>query len=659
MHSSWQTALFLCALILSGCSAAPGFVSTNTSSNQQRGAALRGVVHGGQAPISGAHVYLYAVNTTGYGGAGIAASSSNASISLLTSATGNPPDVNGDYYVVTDSKGAWGITGDYTCPSAASQVYLYGIGGDAGAGANSAAGLMAALGTCPANGEFSPSLYIVLNEVSTVATAWASAGFATDALHISSSSSPLALTGVANAFAAVPNMETLGAGTALAKTPAGNGTVQQVKINTLANILGSCVNSNGAVSGPTSPTPCYTLFTKSLSGGSAGLQPTDTATAAINIAHNPTLNVSNLYGLQTASSPFQPGLTSAPPNFLIANQYTGGGLGQPTGIAIDSSGDVWVTNFLNSISKFSPTGTPLSTASGFQGGGLSGPTGIAIDNSGNVWTANYNLGRSSSLSEFNSAGSATSPATTGYAGGGLAAPYYLAIDASGNVWAANKGGNSISEFSSTGSAISPAITGFAGGGLDGPVGIVLDASGDVWVTNNGDSSISEFDSSNGSAISSASGYTGGGLDTPWGIALDGSGDIWTANEGNSSISEFDSTNGSAITGASGYTGGGLSAPEGISVDSANDVWVVSPANGISEFSSSGTVICGSGCGVLANLDEPANAAIDGSGNLWVVNTNSTAGPGSVDEFIGAAAPVVTPIVANLLSPYGSAAVNKP
>ena len=51
---------------------------------------------------------------------------------------------------------------------------------------------------------------------------------------------------------------------------------------------------------------------------------------------------------------------------------------------------------------------------------------------------------------------------------------------------------------------------------------------------------------------------------------------------------------------------------------------------------------------------PYFVAIDGSGNVWVANAD-----GNLAEFVGAAVPVVTPVVANLLSPYGSHAVNKP
>ena len=109
-------------------------------------------------------------------GPGIAASASNASVSLLTSGSGTTLDTssgatNGDYYVTTDSNGGFSITGEYTCTSG-QQVYLYALGGNPGSGTNSAAGLMAALGNCPAAGNFlAATPYVVINEVSTVAAA--------------------------------------------------------------------------------------------------------------------------------------------------------------------------------------------------------------------------------------------------------------------------------------------------------------------------------------------------------------------------------------------------------------------------------------------------------------------------------------------------------
>ena len=91
-------------------------------------------------------------------------------------------DSNSNYYATTESGGTFNISNEYNCPTPTSQVYLYAIGGDAGSGTNSAAGLMAALGTC---GTLSSSTSVVINEVSTVATAYSIAGFATDATHVS------------------------------------------------------------------------------------------------------------------------------------------------------------------------------------------------------------------------------------------------------------------------------------------------------------------------------------------------------------------------------------------------------------------------------------------------------------------------------------------
>src|ERR1700691_3877467 len=96
-----------------------------TTSGSVPGASLQGMVHGGRQPIVGAKVYLYAANTTGYG---------NSAVSLLESGNGTVADGSGNYYYPTQSQGAFTITGDFTCPSAGSQVYLYAVGGDPGLG---------------------------------------------------------------------------------------------------------------------------------------------------------------------------------------------------------------------------------------------------------------------------------------------------------------------------------------------------------------------------------------------------------------------------------------------------------------------------------------------------------------------------------------------
>ena len=622
-----------CVLLLSGCSIAPVVTSTSTPpANSVPGTALTGKVHGGRNPINGAHVYLYAINNTGYGG---------VSDSLLNSAGNTTQDGSGNYYVTTDPNGIFNITGDYTCTNGISHLYIYTIGGDPGSGANSAAGLLASLQSCT-NPGFATQ-FITVNEVSTIATAYALAGFAVDATHFSIPNNALAAKGMNNASLTMANLETLSTGVAVDYTPGANGgfgTVPQSEIDTLANILAACINSTG----PTSSS-CTTLFANAKNGSTA---PTDTATAAINIAHNPGANVANLFGLQTPTSPFQPMLSAPAPNdFAISISYSGGGLLNPFGIAVDGSGNVWVTNpSVNEISEFSPTGVAITTTNGFAGGGLDSPRDIAVDAAGDVWVTNATGSR---LSEFNSSGGAISTAS-GYTGGGLNGSYGIAIDASGNVWSANFGANSLSEFNSSGVANSSSP--FTGGGLTSPRGISIDASGNIWAASA--INVSELNSS-GAPVSTSSGYTGGGISNNINIAIDIAGNGWTTNYSNNSLSEF-STSGTALSPATtGYTGGGLSAPTGVAVDGAGNVWVANFGGGLSEFNSSGNPVSGSGAYLGSGVHGPFSIAIDGSGNIWAPDGNGY----TITEFVGAAAPVVTPMVANLKTPYGLHAVNKP
>ncbi len=445
------------------------------------------------------------------------------------------------------------------------------------------------------------------------------------------------------------NLEDVNMSVARATTPAGNGAVPQSEINTLANILAACVNSTG----PTS-TPCTTLFSNAMNGSTA---PADTATAALNIAHNPGANIVNLFGLQTGTSPFQPMLSAAPNDFTIAVSYTGGGMNSPVPVAIDASGNVWIGNTAtgaNSVSKLSPLGAPISGSSGYTGGGIVDPYSIAIDSSGNLWTGNVTP---SSLSELGSTGTPVST-SSGYTGGGLSTPYAIAFDSLGHAWVVNNVGGSLSEFSSTGSPISTS-SGYTGGGLTNPVSLAIDASGDVWVSDSIIAgALSEFNSS-GSPLSTSTGYTGGGLADPWGLAIDASGNVWVADSASSAnrISLLASS-GSPISTSAGYTGGGLNIPEGIAIDGVGNVWVANrgstnvvapfPPSSISEFNSSGAAISPS-TGYTAGLNLSLRLAIDGSGNVWVSNATLN----TVTEFVGLASPVVTPIVGILTGSSGA------
>ncbi|HEY4380078.1 MAG TPA: PKD domain-containing protein [Acidobacteriaceae bacterium] len=592
-------------------------------------AALTGVVTTGSKPIVGAHVYMFAANNAGYG---------QTSVNLLSLTETGTSDSLGAY-VQTDSFGRFTMTGTYTC-TAGQQLYLYSLGGNSGAGANASAALLAVIGSCPSSS--GPAIAVTVNEVSTVAAAYAMAPFATDAIHVSSSGTPLALVGIANAFANAANLATLSTGVALATTPAGNGAVPRTEINSLADALEPCVDRgiNPAVDS------CVLLFTNALSGGFTGTVPAETATAAINIAHNPGVNVTSVFNLPGASPAYTPALGAAPNDFTVAITYSGGGLNGPRGVAIDGAGNAWVTNGAgNSVTKLSSAGAVLSGTTGYTTGGLNSPYGIAFDGTGNAWIANSG---NNSVSEFSSSGAVLS-GSGGFNVGGLNGPRGIAIDGAGNVWVANFGGNSVTKLSSAGAAASGSPY---TAGLNQPYGIAIDGSGNAWIANFGTNSVAKLNSIGVAAGGSP--FTGGALASPLGVAADSAGNVWLANTTGASVTKL-SQAGAVLSGTTGYAAGGIGSPYGIAIDGSGNTWVANqtPYN-LTELSSTGSLLSGSGYYASSGLNSPTAVAIDGSGDAWVANNTGS----SVSEFIGVAPPVITPIAAGLPASFTADGTSK-
>jgi hypothetical protein len=273
--------------LLAGCS-----TGTNSTAIPEAKPSLRGNVHGGQQPVAGAQIYLYAAGTTGYG---------SPSRSMLA-APG---------YVSTDIGGNFTITGDYTCQPG-DLVYLVGLGGNAGAGPNSNIVLMTAPGSCATLQANAATTFLNIDEVTTVASVYALAPYISSAQAIGAPTTDA--TGLAYAFTRVANTANLTTGTANTTTPTANGVILQSAINSLADSIASCVNSSGSFAA------CTTLFSASTFGTSV---PTNTLAATLNIALHPLNNVAAIYNLGTGQPPFQPTLATAPPNWSLPVTYPG------------------------------------------------------------------------------------------------------------------------------------------------------------------------------------------------------------------------------------------------------------------------------------------------------------------------------------------------
>lgn len=604
----WLSSLIL-AIALAGCGGGSG----SSGGQAIHAAGFRGHIYGGgpQNPIASASITLFAAGT-GYG---------SGATSLATT--------------TSNSDGFFVFSTSYTCPSSATQTYITATGGNSGGGSNSAIGLIVLTGQC---GSLSSSTFVVVNELTTVAAQWALAGFA-DGTGANIGAPSTNTTGLNNAVSlAMTNLVSSSSGAPASFIPTAlqcaGGTppvncIALKQMDTLANIIAACINSSGAGS-----SACSTLLSDT---GSS----TDTLQAAHYIATHPAGNVSALFALQAdATAPFLPDLAFAPNDFTVGLTYTGGGLDFPEAIAIDASGNAWLTNCLKScdgstslpdnVVKLSPTGTALSGSGGYTDGSINAPQGIAIDSSGNAWVANSGTNTITKLSSSGS-GASGSP----FSGGTMNLPAAIALDASGNLWVANYAGSSVTELNSSGAVVlgSP----FSAGGLDIPADIAVDGSGNLWLPNfnSGANSVTELNSSGAPAAGSA--FTGGGMNEPIATAVDASGNIWVANSNGNSVTKLNSSG--AVVSGSPFSGGGLSSPFDLAVDGSGNVWVANNgANSVTELNSSGTAVSSASGFTGGGVATPKAIAVDGSGNVWMVNGGSS---NSVTELIGAATPTGT------------------
>jgi hypothetical protein len=584
---------------------------------------------GGTVPIQNATVHLISVGTSGYGS--------------------TPTQLSG---TTTLSDGTFSF-GLFSCSPANTLVYISAVvGTPTGSGSNSGLSMLAMLGPC---NQINNPTDITVNEVTTAASTYAMQQFMGTVVAATQIGSPFTKTvGITNSSSIVNNVVNVNTGAAPGPSLPAGATAPTAEINTLANIIAPCVNS--VDTGGHASAACQELFCDATPGAtfstSCSVTPSikDTLGAILSIARNPANNITALFDLATANSPFSPSLGSAPNDWTVALNYIGGGLNEPFFIAIDSLGEPWITNAGNSsVSKFSPAGVALSGSGGITAGGIDNPRGLAIDSSNDVWIGNSNA----TLTELDVNGNALS-GTSGFTGGGLGDTYGVAIDPQQNVWAS--GGAKLAKFCgpitancpigvTTGEPISTSA-GFTGGGLTDGLGLATDASSSAWIANTGPTSgspsaVCKFDL-NGNALSGLGGFTGGGLLSPTTYTtIDPAGRAWTTNIGNASVTEM-SNSGTPISGSGGITGGGINNSESLVSDSANNIWITNeeaPVGSISELNSVATPVSPSTGFQGGGLDDPIGIAIDASGNVWTANDENN----SVTQFLGAAAPTHAPL----------------
>src|SRR2546426_173973 len=251
----------------------------------------------------------------------------------------------------------------------------------------------------------------------------------------------------------------------------------------------------------------------------------------------------------------------------------------PQGIAVDSSGNVYVTDLGNRrIEKFDNDGNFLFTwgTKGSGNGQFQAPMGIAV--SGNAtYVVDNELNR---IEKFDMTGKfVTLWGSQGNGNGQFLLPQGIAVDPSGDVYVVDTGNSRIQKFDSNGKFIlSFGQSGLGGGQFLSPRAIVADSQGNIYVSDSGNNRIEKF-TQDGVFLQAYGSSSGSNLKTPLGLSVDKSGNIYVVDNGNNRIVKLD-RNGNAITswGTQGKGPDFFDKPRDVAVDSIGNVFVVDSNN---------------------------------------------------------------------------------
>jgi sugar lactone lactonase YvrE len=350
----------------------------------------------------------------------------------------------------------------------------------------------------------------------------------------------------------------------------------------------------------------------------------------------------------------------------------------PRGLAVDGGGTVYVADDgNNTIRKISPGGV-VTTLAGVAGsaGSLDGtgsaarfnaPVGVAVDSGGTVYVSDYSNrtirkitpgGTVSTLAgTAGSSGSADGSGAAAQFGG----PYGLALS-SGSLYVADAGNNTLRKITATGVVTTLAGTAGSSGSADGsgaaaqfnvPLGLAAGAGGSLYVADSGNNTIRKITptglastlagaaGSYGSADGSGAAAQFGSADNgPHGVAADSSGNVYVADTGNNTIRKITPAGvvttlagAAGVHGSADGTGAGaqFNMPGGLTVDSSGNVYVADNGNAtIRKITPAGlvTTLAGfaghpgsaNGTGTGARFHGPQGLTVDGSGNVYVADT---------------------------------------
>jgi hypothetical protein len=408
----------------------------------------------------------------------------------------------------------------------------------------------------------------------------------------------------------------------------------------------------------------------------------DTLNAALSIVQNAGLvSMAGVYDVATQSMAFSPALGAAPLEWSLPLVFPVPNYGP---LAIDGGGHVWLlapdphpaspapaipnlaVTEINADASFL---SPHQTGHDWSGGGIASiqgndTTNIAIDQSGNVWVS----GTGPTIAELSASGAGVAGAPWN-AGTGPDDTAAVTIDSAGNAWFAS-GNTASGVFEISGGAGSSLGTNLSGANgyatANCPCnGMAADASGNVWTVSSGTNQfLSQIDAGGHEGNIQYPPSVGGvaGLSQFTAVATDGSGNLWITDSHYHGVWQFTPA-GAAGSYSNTYFSNAAApgtVPKGIAIDGASHKWIAnnptSPYPSITELSANGATNLspsdGFGFQVNSAVTTAYGIAIDGSGNVWVTNGSSSgsgSNAGTITEYVGAAAPTRNPVATAVAS----------
>ncbi len=359
----------------------------------------------------------------------------------------------------------------------------------------------------------------------------------------------------------------------------------------------------------------------------------------------------------TTFTSYLTGLTPNTTYYLRAYAINSAGVGYGAVMHFTTSSSI--TGISSTVSTLAGAGS-----AGYQDGSAAGalfnnPQGVAVDASGNVWVSDsFN-----ELIREVSGGSVSTIAgnqTLGYLDGpALSAEFYApagqAFDSKGNLYVADFGNNVIRKITPAGVVSTYAGTGRAGyqngastsaslnsstdslAIFNNPSGVCVDAAGNVFVADRGNNVIREIMTNGRTKTIAGSGIKGfydatdedAYFSNPTGVAVDSKDNVYVTDQGNSAIRKI--TSAGVVTTLLGDPNNTalLGYPTGVTCDSGGDIYFTDSFGRVFEFTAGEVLynIAGvynqaglnNGAGSTATFNYPQGIAIDASGNLYVAD----------------------------------------